>query len=148
MNEYHRGFLAEAERLGIEERSLTQGRKAFKFTGSIAGKRIIYFLCVTPSDSRRGLKQAIADLRRFVREAMGPSHHTQSHAGTKHAGRDVRRRATRSVALSLKLIASPGSPTRLSIDPWAALAALRGVSAARRIAAHYRNLRQQQEAIR
>jgi hypothetical protein len=74
MNSYVRDFLREADRLGVVGRVLVQGRKTIKFTGAIAGKRIVYRLAITPSDSRCALRNATADLRRLVRAAVGPTH--------------------------------------------------------------------------
>lgn len=134
MKGYLSRFLREAHHLGIEQCSLTPVRKSIKFTGVIAGERIIYFLAKTPSDNR-AIDNAIAELRRLVRQTTGdteiaPKRLHRALADGKKMARSPRRHPP-TCALPSSLTRSLALPTRLSRDPWAPLEALRTILAAR-----------------
>lgn len=83
MKSYVPDFVREAERLGVVDIRLEPGPKTIKFTGKASGSRILYFLAISPSDSRRGLKNAIAVLRRLVRRATGAPNKARSQTPSK-----------------------------------------------------------------
>lgn len=146
MNAYTRGFLAEAARLGIVDHDLDQRRKSIKYTGRIAGKIIVYYLAITPSDTRRALHNAVAELRRLVRTVTGNAPEPKPKLRCRHrkrrfictpqrssppsltpshtvSGRPGKRAAAMQTVCSA-YGTPPPTPNDLLQSPWAALAPL------------------------
>lgn len=70
MRPHLRDFKAEAEALGLTDVAFERGGKHWHVTGLLAGKTFKGVLPGTPSD-RRGDKNSISELRRWVFETTG-----------------------------------------------------------------------------
>jgi len=72
MKRTERDILRAFERIGGEGATLTRRSKHFQLEGTLYGVHVRYMFAGSPGDSRHGLRNAIADIKRAARQAAAP----------------------------------------------------------------------------
>ena len=125
--EFSRRLVAEAVRLGCSNVRIDRVHRHPRLFGTIGAETILIIFPGSPSDTRRGWRNAIAELRRAVRNIASPpaSKKRTSLSLLRQRRRTKPRRKAAVAGNSPSYTIRDNTPTRLDRDPWQDLAQFR-----------------------